>query len=285
VVAWGDNRDGDSSVPPSLTNAVAIAGGDYHSLALENDGSPVILRQPASQVALNNKTVLFNAAAVGQFPLNYQWQKDGANLVDGTNVTGTTTATLTLANAQTNGAGIYTLVVTNDFGSITSSNAVLTVLMSPSITAQPAGSTNVAGTTAIFNVVADGTAPLIYQWLSNGTNLVDATNATLTLNSVTLDQAGNYSVTVMNIAGSVTSSNAVLSVYTTAAATLNGCSFSCVNGVQFQVAGVPGFNYAVQESTNLIDWVSLITNTSPFCFTDTNASNFPQQFYRTLYVP
>jgi hypothetical protein len=66
---------------------------------------------------------------------------------------------------------------------------------------------------------------------------------------------------------------------------LNGCSFSCVNGLEFQVAGVPGFNYAVQESTNLIDWVSLITNTSPFIFMDTNAASFPQQFYRTLYVP
>jgi hypothetical protein len=74
-------------------------------------------------------------------------------------------------------------------------------------------------------------------------------------------------------------------VYATAAAMLNGCSFSGVNGFQFQVAGVPGFNYAVQESTNLIDWVSLITNTSPFSFTDTNTASFPQQFYPTFYVP
>jgi hypothetical protein len=51
------------------------------------------------------------------------------------------------------------------------------------------------------------------------------------------------------------------------------------------VAGVPGFNYAVQASTNLIDWVSLITNTSPFTFVDTNSTNSPQQFYRTFYVP
>ena len=66
---------------------------------------------------------------------------------------------------------------------------------------------------------------------------------------------------------------------------LNGCSFSGVNGFQFQVAGVPGFNYAVQESTNLIDWVSLITNTAPFSFTDANAPNSLQQFYRAISVP
>ena len=159
------------------------------------------------------------------------------------------------------------------------------VMSAPLISSQPASCTNIAGTTVNFTATVFGTAPLNYQWQFNGTNLVDATNTTLTLNNVTTNQAGAYSVTVTNMIGSVTSSNAVLSVYATAAAMLNGCSFSRVNGLKFQVAGVPGFNYAVQESTNLIDWVSLITNTSPFIFVDANATNFPQQFYRTLFVP
>jgi hypothetical protein len=285
LAAWGDNFYGESNIPAGLTNVVAIAAGFFHSLALEYDGSPVILRQPTSQTTLNSATILFKVAAVGRFPLSYQWQKDGANLTDGGNVSGATTAVLALTNVQTNDLGVYTAVVTNDFGSITSSNAMLTVLVPPSITTQPASCTNVVGATASFNVVADGTAPLIYQWQSNGTNLVDATNAMLTLNDITLDQAGTYSVTVTNIAGSITSSNAVLSVYATAAATFGEYSFSSDPGFQFQVAGVPGFNYAVQESTNLIDWISLITNTAPFIFTDANATNSPQQFYRTLYVP
>jgi alpha-tubulin suppressor-like RCC1 family protein len=285
VVGWGYNVNGDTQAPAGLTNVIAIAAGDSHSMALENDGSPVILRQPASQTVLNGATILFNVPTVGRFPLSYQWQKDGANLTDGGNVSGATTAALTLSSVQTNDAGIYTLIVTNDFGSNISSNAVVTVLVLPSITAQPAGCTNIVGATINFNVVADGSAPLNYQWQANGTNLVDATNATLTLNNITLDQAGIYSVTIANDAGSVTSSNAVLSVYANAAALLNGCSFSYANGVQFTVAGVPGFNYAVQESTNLIDWISLITNTSPFSFTNINTHNYPQQFYRALYLP
>jgi alpha-tubulin suppressor-like RCC1 family protein len=285
IVGWGYNVNGDTQAPAGLTNVIAITAGNSHSMALENDGSPVVLRQPKSQTALTGTTITFTAAVVGRSQLSYQWQKNGTNLADGGNVSGTTSAALTLANVQTNDAGTYTLVVTNDFGSVTSSIAVLTVLVPPSITAQPASCTNVVGATASFNVVADGTAPLIYQWQSNGTNLVDATNATLTLNNITPDQAGTYSVTVTNLAGSVTSSNAILSVYATAAATLGGYSFSGDTGFQFQVAGVPGFNYAVQESTNLIDWISLITNTAPFSFTDANATNSPQQFYRTLYVP
>jgi hypothetical protein len=156
--------------------------------------------------------------------------------------------------------------------------------LAPTIFAQPTNCTAIAGGSAAFSVIA-GNQPLNYQWRHNNADLDGETNATLILNNLALDQAGTYSVIVANLAGSVTSSNAVLSVYATAAATLNGCSFSCVNGVQFQVAGVPGFNYAVQESTNLFDWVSLITNTSPFIFVDPNATNFPQQFYRTLYVP
>jgi hypothetical protein len=56
-------------------------------------------------------------------------------------------------------------------------------------------------------------------------------------------------------------------------------------GVVVGVAGVPGFIYVVESSTNLIDWVGQVTNTSPFTFTDTNVLLYPQQFYRAVYLP
>jgi hypothetical protein len=154
----------------------------------------------------------------------------------------------------------------------------------PVIAVQPQSQTVASGSNVTFNVTTAGFSPLNYQWKFNGTNLA-ATNTSLTLTNVQLSQAGNYAVLVTNLYGSALSSNAVLSVYATAAATLGGYSFSGNNGFQFQVAGVPGFNYAVQESTNLIDWVTLITNTSPFSFIDTNAAGTPQQFYRAIYSP
>ena len=240
---------------------------------------PMILAQPTNQTVIVGGTAVFGVTANTSQPLSYQWQWNGTNLVDATN------ATLTLNGVTPDQAGNYSVRVVNTAGSTVSSNALLTVLVPPSITTQPAGSTNVVGATANFNVVADGTAPLNYQWQANGTNLVDATNATLTLKNITSDQDGIYTVTVTNGAGSIISSNAVLSIYATAAATLGGYSFSGDTGFQLQVAGVPGFNYAVQGSTNLIDWVSLFTNTSPFSFTDANATNAPQQFYRAMYLP
>jgi len=53
---------------------------------------------------------------------------------------------------------------------------------------------------------------------------------------------------------------------------------------QFDISGVTGLNYSVQASTNLVDWVPLGTNVSPFTFLDTNAAHFPQRFYRSGFV-
>ena len=59
-------------------------------------------------------------------------------------------------------------------------------------------------------------------------------------------------------------------------------SAACSGGqFSFTVAGLTGRQYVVQASTNLIDWDSVQTNTAPFLFTDTAASNFNQRFYRT----
>ena len=57
------------------------------------------------------------------------------------------------------------------------------------------------------------------------------------------------------------------------------------NGFTLQIAGVPGYNYALERSTNLASWVALATNGSPFVFTDTNAVGFPQCFYRSRWLP
>jgi endonuclease/exonuclease/phosphatase family metal-dependent hydrolase len=61
------------------------------------------------------------------------------------------------------------------------------------------------------------------------------------------------------------------------------------SGNQFSltVTGTTGSNYAIQVSTNLSasNWVSIFTNAAPFTFTDSNAANFPQGFYRAVALP
>jgi hypothetical protein len=135
-----------------------------------------------------------------------------------------------------------------------------------------------------------GSEALNFQWQKNGTNLVDGGNISgvssnmLTIADISEADAASYRAIVSDDSTSVTSSNAVLTVYATAA-TLTGYGFSAGNGFQFQVTGVPDLNYAVQSSTNLVDWISLTTNTSPFTFTETNPGDWPQHFFRAVYFP
>ncbi len=58
--------------------------------------------------------------------------------------------------------------------------------------------------------------------------------------------------------------------------------------------GVPTFNVTnaagsttaiIEASTNLIGWLPIYTNTTPFLFTDTDATNYLYRFYRTLLAP
>jgi hypothetical protein len=154
----------------------------------------------------------------------------------------------------------------------------------PFISVQPQNQTNVAGATVTFTVTATGAAPLNYSWRFNGTNLPTSTNAILSLTNVSSIQSGGYSVVVTNTAGSVTSILASLQIYATAAAKLNFPLYAS-NAFQFGVVGVPGFNYAIQASSNLstTNWVSLQTNASPFTFMETNGLLFLQRFYRAVY--
>lgn len=83
----------------------------------------------------------------------------------------------------------------------------------PTITTPPSALAVTEGQSAIFTVVAAGSAPLAYEWRRNGSAIAGASAASYTLAAATLaDDDAAFSVVVSNSAGSVTSSAAVLSV-------------------------------------------------------------------------
>ncbi|WP_260736045.1 immunoglobulin domain-containing protein [Tunturiibacter lichenicola] len=83
----------------------------------------------------------------------------------------------------------------------------------PAITVPPASITVTAGQTATFSVTATGTAPLTYQWQSNGSPIAGATAATYTTPALTTKNNGtSFAVVVTNAAGSMTSAPATLTV-------------------------------------------------------------------------
>ena len=160
---------------------------------------PTITSQPTNQTVSVGGTATFSVSANGTPPLFYQWSCNGTNISSATNTS------LTLANAQLTNTGIYSVTVTNLYGSVTSSNAVLTVLTQPpTITSQPTNQTVSVGGTANFGVAVTGSTPFSYQWSFNGTNLSSATNISLTLLNAQPTNAGIYTITVTNLYGSAT---------------------------------------------------------------------------------
>jgi subtilisin-like proprotein convertase family protein len=82
----------------------------------------------------------------------------------------------------------------------------------PVLTTPPASRTIFLGSSTTFSVIATGLGPVLYQWRYEGGAIVGATKSSLTVTNADYSNAGNYSVTVDNITGSVTSSNATLRV-------------------------------------------------------------------------
>ncbi|MGI8432979.1 MAG: hypothetical protein ACR2MW_11910 [Chthoniobacterales bacterium] len=103
-------------------------------------------------------------------------------------------------------------MITNTGGTVTSSDAKLTVIMAtpPTITTdRPAA----RSASARLSVIASGSTPLTCQWRKNGSDITGATAASYTTPAATADDNGAFfSVVVSNSAGSVTSDNAVLTV-------------------------------------------------------------------------
>ena len=216
----GVNISGATGATLTLNSVTTANDGTYIAVATNSVGSatsngavlsvianaPVITTQPASQTVATGTTVTFTVAASGTPAPTYQWQFNGIN------ISGATGTSLTLTNVTTVNAGTYQVVVTNSAGSATSNGAVLTVNSAPVITTQPANQTVAAGTSATFTVAATGTGPLSYQWDLNDFAIIGATKTSYTVADAQIGNAGVYSVTVSNSAGSTNSAMVTLLV-------------------------------------------------------------------------
>ncbi|MDB6122210.1 MAG: sulfatase [Pedosphaera sp.] len=185
------------------------------SWAIVTGGLDIAL-QPANQTQNAGTTATFSATATGAPPLSYQWRKNGVDLVNNGKFSGANSATLSINNLIQADAGGYSVRITNSSGSIVSITATLSV-NDPAINVQPVDQALPAGTNAIFQVVAGGTAPLTYQWfkdggaLSNNGHTSGANTAMLTIGNISAADVGSYQARVGNgLGSSILSSNADL---------------------------------------------------------------------------
>lgn len=171
---------------------------------------PTIIQQPIGQTVMIGDTVSFAVLAEGTEPLSYQW------LLNGEAINGATKATLAILSAQEANAGNYSVTISNAAGFVLSSNATLVVNVpppvAPTIYVQPISQSVTAGQSVSFSVMADGTPPLLYQWLFNGLVIDGATNAVYPISGTRTNDSGSYSVVVSNTVGDATSTPAILTV-------------------------------------------------------------------------
>ena len=161
-------------------------------------------------------------------------------------------------------------------------------LGAPVITTQPQSQTAYAGADVTFNVAACGTPPFRYQWQFGGNDMVDATNAWLTLSNVFAEDAGVYRVVVSNSEGTEPSADAKLVVNPLPVPpqlTIN-------TQLEITLQGQTGQTYSLEYSSGFDQdndyWVVLTTLTltnSTQSFIDPEATNQPQRFYRAVGEP
>jgi len=167
----------------NLANVSVSNAGNYQAVVTNLYGSatssvavltlllpPALSQPPASQSVVIGSNATFTVTATGTSPLAYQWQFNGGN-VAGANYLGTNSPSLTVLGTTAWSAGNYNVIITNAYGSVTSSVATLTITYPPAITTQPASLVVSNGSPASFTVGVAGTGPFTYQWQLNGTNL------------------------------------------------------------------------------------------------------------------
>ncbi|MGH7980305.1 MAG: LamG domain-containing protein, partial [Limisphaerales bacterium] len=166
---------------------------------------PYIVQQP--QATISGSATVISVTANGTDPLAYQWyfntspDYSGATAeTDGNGVSGSTNATLTIANLD----DYYFVVITNVYGAITSS--VVLPSFAPVIVSQaPETYTNpytvYSGFDHSFSVAVAGSS-LAYQWYTNGVGVAGATNEDFTMTNVTFSFT-NYCI-ITNSFGTAT---------------------------------------------------------------------------------
>jgi hypothetical protein len=104
---------------------------------------PTIMSQPSSVIANSGENAAFNVIAVTSFPLtvSYQWQRNGLN------IPGANSDSIFINNIQSSNVGSYTVIISNDVGSI-SSTATLTITQGALYTQAQYDSALQAGLTA-----------------------------------------------------------------------------------------------------------------------------------------
>ena len=211
-----------------LATTLAVAHGInevFRGVDFTPDLQPLITSQPLPVNTTTNQNASMSVGAESVYPLTYQWQNNGINVANNANLSGATNSSLNFVASVTNLDGNYTVIVSNQYGAVTSQVAsafISPVAVLPSLTNAVEHVTNDINNNQAFSVNPGGTPPFTCQWYFGTTQLSDSgdggnkyggsTTPTLTITNLQLTDSGSYSVTINNEAGGISNLVGVLTV-------------------------------------------------------------------------
>lgn len=215
----GTTKLGEDSMPPYTYSWTGVAAGSYTLTARSSDTggyavtsapvnitvnplAPTIASQPQSRSVVAGTNVTFSVTASGSAPFTYRWR------LNGTNLAGAVSSSLSLNNVQPSQAGGYSVVVSNAAGTATSSTANLVVTCTYTLSASSAAFSSTGGSGSV-NVTTAGSCDWdvleVPSWVTidsgssgtgNGTvSYTVAANTNSSNRSATLEIGGrNYTI-------------------------------------------------------------------------------------------
>ncbi len=231
--------------------------------------APVIITQPTDQFVTNGGSATLSVAATGTPLLRYQWRRNVVPVPGGTN------STLVLSNITASLAGTYSVIVSNAFGSVTSSNAIVAINRLP--VANPDSLTTPSNTAAVFPAAklllndTDADGDVLNVASVSG---ISSQNGSVSLvsNVVTytppVNFTGNDTFTYLltDRPGVTTVGTVMVTVGSGGAAPMNIIAGPTVLAGQFVVrfAGIPGLTYTIETATSLAGpWTKVANLTAP----------------------
>lgn len=245
--------------------------------------TPLFTQLPTNTITLTNlgQPIRLELGVAGNPAPAIQWYRNQLPLP------GATGAVYTLTPTSASDLGIYSVSVSNAFG-YTRADLTRLAATAPRFVKLPDPITIKPGETGVLSVEVAGTGPFAYVWDLNGTVIPGANGPQLTLTHFIPALAGDYAVTVSNVAGVLTSPPLVVFDGTPlpAAAPSFASTGSRRDGsIELRMLIDPRHPIQLQISSNLVNWVEYFT------FSSTNTvvlvqtpplTNFPLLFFRAM---
>ncbi|MBE2213352.1 MAG: immunoglobulin domain-containing protein, partial [Opitutaceae bacterium] len=191
-----------------VTNSAGSVTSQPAVLVVAPPRPPEFYIQPNGGSAEVGGHVYLSAHVRSTTPVTFQWTHNGVN------VPGATGPEHYIVYATEAQSGTYRLRATNAAGSVWSDEATVTITQPkpPRFSVHPFSQTVEQGVPLGLSCIAQGGAPITYQWYRNGNAIAGATGQSYLVASAAAADAGDYVVRATNPAGTSTSETATVTV-------------------------------------------------------------------------